>query len=354
MKKKNPPTRKERIAESLYLGHIMMLKIIHIPSKWCSGNRARIMENWSISMLWALVSSIGKKAYIDQPCTYTKITDKPKAEVDEKYRLSPEQIESFHKNGFLGPITAISESEMAIFRNNLEKELELDSKAFGFKTVRDRHLDAPFLIDLFLKPTITETIAQLLGPDLLIWRSQVFNQLPGAPPIEWHQASTYMVEDYKQPILKPIDKSDLFQLTVWIAVDDANLNNGCIQFIPGTHDKIRVIKIINTKNKFYNKQFEMQVDPSPSEIVSMPCRPGQFVVFSERCIHGSPGNKSNERRMGINFRAITPTTAVYKNKKEHYAMHFQETWDLKNWGVMTLRGEDTHKLSKNIELNRTK
>jgi non-heme Fe2+,alpha-ketoglutarate-dependent halogenase len=353
MKKEKQPTRKERIFRSIFLGHIMMLKIIHFPSRWCSSYTSRIMENWSIPMLWAYSSSIGKKAYMDQPCNYNTITNKPKAEVDEQYRLTPDQIESFHRDGFLGPITAISESEMAIFRNSLENELELDSKAFGAQTVRDRHLDAPFITDLFFTPTITETIAQLLGPDLLIWRSQVFNQLPGAPPIAWHQASTYMLEDYRRPILKPVDKSELFQLTIWIAVDDANLNNGCVQFIPGTHDKIRKVKL-GSSNKFYNAHFEMEVDPAPSEVVSMPCKPGQFVIFSERCIHGNPGNKSEDRRMGINFRAITPTTSVYENQDKHYAIHLQKTWDLKNWGVMTLRGEDKHKLSKSLEPNKSK
>lgn len=353
MKKDKQPTRKERIIRSLFLGHIMMLKIIRFPSKWCSSYTARIMDNWTIPMLWTYASTLGKKAYMDQPCTYNIVTDKPKAEVDEKYRLTPEQIESFHKNGFLGPLTAISESEMAIFRSKLEEELELDSKAFGVKTVRDRHLDAPFITDLFFTPTITEVVAQLLGPDLLIWRSQVFNQLPGAPPIAWHQASTYMLEDYKRPILRPLDKSDLFQLTIWIAVDDANIENGCVQFLPGTHNKIRKIKLGSSK-KFYNAHFDMEVNPAPSEIVSMPCRPGQFVIFSERCIHGNNGNRSEDRRMGINFRAITPTTTVYENQTKHYATHIQETWDLKNWGVMTLRGEDTHNLNKRVELNRTK
>lgn len=302
-------------------------------------------------MLWTFISSLGTKAYMDQPCSYKQVTDQPKAQVDEAYKLTPEQIESFHKNGFLGPLTAVSEAEMAIFQNRLESELEMESKAFGMKTVRDRHLDAPFIFDLFSQPAITEVLAQLLGPDLLMWRSQVFNQMPGAPPITWHQASTYMLEDYKQPILNPKNRNDLFQLTVWIAVDDANMGNGCMQFIPGTHDEICKVRL-QTDNQFYKAKFEMDREINPDDAVAMPLKPGQFVVFSERCIHGNPGNRSENRRMGINFRAITTSTSVYSGQDKHYATHLDTSWDLKNWGVVTLRGEDKHQLSKRIDLEK--
>lgn len=341
---------KSRLIRCAFFSYVLLTKMLFLPSSWFSPRVQQVKNNWTKGMLWTFISSLGTKAYMDQPCRYKKVTNQPKAQVDERYRLSPEQIESFHKNGFLGPLTAVSEAEMAIFQNRLESELEMESKAFGIKTVRDRHLDAPFIFDLFSQPAITEVLAQLLGPDLLMWRSQVFNQLPGAPPITWHQASTYMLEDYKRPILNPDDRNDLFQLTVWIAVDDANLGNGCMQFIPGTHDKIRKVKL-RTDNQFYRAKFEMDEKINPDDAVAMPLRPGQFVVFSERCIHGNPGNRSANRRMGINFRAITTSTSVYAGQEKHYATHLDTSWDLKNWGVVSLRGEDKYRLSKHKDLS---
>ena len=268
-KEDDPHSFKTRLLRSIFLGFIMILKILRLPSSWFSPKTRKIKDNWTLSMLWAFVSSLGKKAFMDQPCTYKVATDESKALVEPQYQLSPEQIIEFHEKGFLGPLDAIPESEMAIFRQQIEKELELESKAFGIKSVRDRHIDAPFIQDLFSHKNITEVLAQLLGPDILLWRSQVFNQMPGAPPIVWHQSSTYMHEDYKQPILKPQNINELFQLTVWVAVDNATEENGCLQFIPGSHDKIRKVKM-NGKNSFYKARFDMDMDVQPSDIVSMP------------------------------------------------------------------------------------
>lgn len=338
---------KERFIRCIVLSYILIVKLLGLPSKWFSRKIKRTMDHWTASMLWTYISSFGKRAYMDQPCTYNIVTDQPKTKVDPKYALTPEQIKSFHEDGFLGHLTAVSEEEMAEIRSKIEKELAKDSKAFGIKTVRDRHLDAPYLMELFKSPAITEALAQLLGPDILIWRSQVFNQEPGAPAIAWHQASTYMLEDYKRPILNPKNRDDLFQLTVWIAIDNATTENGCMQFIRGSHDKIRKIKL-GTGSSFYNANFELDMEIDPEKIVSMELRPGQFVILSERCVHGSPGNQSDKRRMGINFRAILPSTSVYEGQEQHSAFHLGKTWDLKNWGVATLRGEDKYQLSKRL------
>src|SRR3954471_15153068 len=67
--------------------------------------------------------------------------------------------------------------------------------------------------------SITERCAQLLGPDLLVWRSQYFYKGPKSPAIQWHQASTFMVEDYQDPGIFPPDRSEVFQLTVWHLIE---------------------------------------------------------------------------------------------------------------------------------------
>ena len=345
MNKDNSTSLIERFVTIAYMFFVFLVKLLRLPSKWFSKRTNRILQNWTFKMLWTYISSLGTRAYLDQPCKFKIITDKPKAEVESEYQLSPKQIESFYKNGFLGPLTVLSEEEMTNFRRKLENELNIDSKAFGFKTVRDRHLDAPFIMDLFKKPEITEVLAQLLGPDILLWRSHVFNKPPGAASIPWHQASTYMLEDYKRPILETPNKNILFQLTVWIAVDEATRENGCMEFIPGSHSEMRKIAI-GKGDKFYASQFSMDVDLKREKPFPMPLKPGQFIIFSERCVHGSQANISNTRRMGINFRAITPETSAYKNQSEHYAAHHQVTWSLKNWHMVTLRGEDRLKLSK--------
>jgi non-heme Fe2+,alpha-ketoglutarate-dependent halogenase len=339
-------SRRKKVLTILFFSLALIAKVFRLPPSLFPRKVQKLMQGWTTPMLWLYVKSLGTRVYIDQPCTFQAKSYEPKCEVEEPYRLTPEQIRSFYDDGFIGPLTAISEGEMEDLAGELMAELSRESKAFGIETVRDRHLDSPAIIKLFSNPAITESLAQLLGPDILIWRSQFFNKEPGAPPIAWHQASTYMLEDYKRPVLEPRDTSELFQLTVWIAVDEATVENGCMQFVKGTHDRIRTIGV-GGKDSFYKLSYEMDFVPDPKDIVPMELRPGQFVIFSERCMHGSPGNQSKDkRRCGLNFRAITPTTQVYKDRTSYSAMTLQQKWDLTNWGVYVLRGEDRVGLNK--------
>ncbi len=100
---------------------------------------------------------------------------------------------------------------------------------------------------------------RLLGPDLLVWRSQYFYKGPKSPAIQWHQASTFMVEDYQDPGIFPPDRSEIFQLTVWVAIDDATPERGCLRFARGTHDRIRTIKF-GGEEGFYNAAYTLDFD----------------------------------------------------------------------------------------------
>ncbi len=334
-------------SRALKLIPVLIVKVLRLPPRWFPKGMQKFLLHWDTSQIWVHVKTLGTRIYMDQPCEYKVTSTEARAEVADEYKLSPKELEDFFHKGYSEAYTVVSEEEMAHYQREIETLLETESKTFGMKTVRDRHLDSAFLLGLFKHPAITERLAQFLGPDILIWRSQVFNQEAGATPITWHQASTYMIENLRRPVLKPRDRNDLFQLTVWIAVDDANMENGCVRFIPGTHDRIRTIDLTG-KTKFYNAAFDMGIDDNV-EAEYRPLRPGQFIIFSERVIHGNNGNRSQNRRMGINFRAITTDTLVYEGVTKHKAMHFKKSWDLENWGVLTLRGEDKHKLNRTVE-----
>ena len=157
---------------------------------------------------------------------------KPKAVVDAKYQLTEEDIRAFYENGYIGPFDlGYSEQEMDQIREHLvdlatNKESEIISFTRGdyrFKTQNnrngktndreslskaekryvdminayDRHLEDPTLLNLLKSPPIIERCAQLLGPDLLIWRSHFFNTPPLSGGSPWHQTSTWLNMDMK-------------------------------------------------------------------------------------------------------------------------------------------------------------
>jgi non-heme Fe2+,alpha-ketoglutarate-dependent halogenase len=180
-------------------------------------------------MMSLYVRSLGKRAYIDQPCRLS-LEPRPAMADVQSSAMSEEELAAFYADGFIGPFRAMSEGDALELGAHITPLIASVSDALGIQTARDRHLDSDRLIDVLRIPAITDRLAQLLGPDLQVWRTQVFDKQPGAGPIAWHQASTYMVDDYRRPLLRPPDRDQLFQLTVWLAIDPATTDNGCIRF----------------------------------------------------------------------------------------------------------------------------
>ncbi len=331
---------------------LMAYKALKLPKKLLPRALRSIATHWDYSMFSVLIKSGITRAYIDQPCKFKMPESfEPKVFVEPKYQLSETQIKQFCEDGFLGPFDAFSREEMADFRNDLLAAETTVSETYGFVTPRDRHFEMSRLWSYLSSPAITERLAQLLGPDLLCWRSQIFYKGPHSPAIQFHQASTFMVEDYLDPALFPPNRDEIFQLTAWIAVDDATPENGCMQFVRGSHERMRTIKF-GGEEGFYNAHFSLEFDRDECEIVTMPVKAGQFVIFTERCIHGSPPNVTDGHRLAFNLRAVPTNVPVYTDKEKYRSVYNGGKYYLDNWGVAQLRGEDRHRLSRTVDIEK--
>ena len=331
------------------LAALMAYKALHLPKSILPRDLKAIVKNWDYSQFWMLIKSGITRAYIDQPCDFRMPESfAPLAEVAPEFQMSEEQIKSFYENGFIGPFDAFNPEDMADFREEMLAVEEKSSATYGFKTPRDRHFEMSRLWEYMKAPAITERLAQLLGPDLLVWRSQLFYKGPKAPAIQWHQASTFMVEDYLDPAIHPQDRGEMFQLTAWVAVDDSTLENGCIEFYRGSHDKVRTIKF-GGEEGFYNANFSLEFDRDPKRIVKLPVKAGQFIIFAERCIHGSGPNTTDRHRLAFNLRVVPTKVPVYPKKEKYRSVYNGGKYFLKKWGVALLRGEDRHQLSRTVD-----
>ena len=269
-----------------------------------------------------------------------------------EYQLSQEDIDSFHENGFTGIYQVCTPDEMAEICSKIDRDvIGTPSDLYGFDTGRDRHLDRKIIYDLITRPAIAERVAQVLDPDTQIWRSNFFFKPPGAPETVWHQTNVFK-EFVDHPILEPNDPDSLFQVTVWIAIEEANLANGCVQLIPGTHKKLAPIVKTDEEVKgddtygydkqgFFGYNLKREVNFEPSSVVSMECKPGEFFIFTQRTMHGSPPNNTDKRRLAINFRAIkTDVKAYHHFLSEEKIEHYGHVFDLTRWGCVQLSGED--------------
>lgn len=227
--------------------------------------------------------------------------------------LSRDQVSQFHVDGYLGPFKLCTPEEMAGRRSAIEKALSTDS-TFAWRE-QSRHLDVPAVFELCSHPEIVARMAGLYGPDLVLWRSNFFVKNPGDKAIPWHQDRNYW------PIEPPVN------ITAWIAIDEARVENSCIQLLPGSHRK--VVPHVKATD---DMGFEEMADPAyvdTSQAVSMELKPGEFFLFNERLVHYSAPNTSEHRRMGLAVRVTIPIVKV-----DHEAL-------FEGHKVILLKGRDT-------------
>ena len=87
--------------------------------------------------------------------------------------LSAAEVERFRRDGYLGPYSLCSPSEMGALRPAIERVLETDPPV-SHNRAHNRHLDSRALYDLATDPAIIGRMVALYGPDLLLWRTNFF------------------------------------------------------------------------------------------------------------------------------------------------------------------------------------
>jgi hypothetical protein len=351
-----------------FLYVLAKLKFIHglLPETL----RDQLPIGWNNKMFWVAFTSGGQRVYYDYYCRFKEPTSyQPKVSVAPEYQLTEAEIRSFHDNGFIGPFDLIPREEMEELQQYLVNSLLPNeskvwsykdgdyefyddgtsiSKEYYFKLVNqlNRHLEEPKLAALYQHPALTERCAQLLGPDLLLWRTKFFGVRGHSKGTIIHQASTWLYENKKEAVVTPQDVEELYHLAVWIALTDANKENGCMILYPGTHKEIYPIKLGKlTSNTVYGSR-EGTID-YPGQLPEPHCmeiKAGQFFLFTERVIHGSLDNKTDQIRWGVNGRITTTGTRVYTPKmleQSHCSTDFKmKNLSLDKWKATLIRGED--------------
>jgi hypothetical protein len=230
-----------------------------------------------------------------------------------KTALTPAEIQQFRDSGYAGPFTLCSPAEMQVIAARIEREVLSTPGPSGLPQ-QSRHLDQRVIYDLCSHPAIVDRMASVYGPDLVLWRSNMFNKEPGAKEIPWHQDLAYWP-------LEPV-----VNISAWVAIDPCTVENSCVQLIPGSHKGV-VPHIKSTPGM----AFANMADPAAFDtknLVNMEMQAGQFFLFNEKTLHHSEPNRSSKRRLGLAVRVTLPFVKV-----DHNAL-------FKGHKVIVLRGRD--------------
>ncbi|MCJ8330520.1 MAG: phytanoyl-CoA dioxygenase family protein [Lentisphaeria bacterium] len=219
--------------------------------------------------------------------------------------LSKEEVEKFQNDGYLGPFTLMSPEAMTECCERVDREVLSTKANFAASSGQSRHLDCPVVWELCSHPEIVERMADIYGPNLILWRSNFFIKNPGDKEIPWHSDQNYW----------PLEPK--LNISAWIALEDSTIENSCVQVIPGSQKKS--IPHIPADP---DMAFDEMADPDffdESKAVSLEMKAGQFIIFNEKTLHHSYANTSDKRRLALAVRVTVPFVKV--NSDELFPEH---------------------------------
>ena len=208
--------------------------------------------------------------------------------------LTPQQINDYHRDGFVFPVPALSAQQAALYRNHLEDYEARAGQPLQGNMRHKTHLLFTWVDELAHNPAILDVVTDIIGPDVLLWNTNFFIKEAANPGfVSWHQDSTYWG-------LEPDDV-----ITAWVALTDATPDNGYMQFIPGSH-KIEQLPHLDTfhRDNLLSRGQEIAVEVDKSKAVGVGLQAGEMSLHHIKLVHGSEPNGSADRRIGVAIRYI--------------------------------------------------
>tara|TARA_Y100000389_G_C17312704_1_gene438832 strand:- start:80 stop:787 length:708 start_codon:yes stop_codon:yes gene_type:complete len=215
--------------------------------------------------------------------------------------LTKDQITSYQNDGFIVPDFKMPENELLEIENihnNLIKNYPEYENYCPTLLLEDEKF-----LKYCLNNKILNFVEQLIGKNFALWNSSFFAK-PAHNGFEtpWHQDGQYW----------PINP--LATCTVWLAIDDATEENGCLRFIKGSHKEKKLKEHIRNDKKNLTLHQQLQkTELDESKLVNLTLKRGQISLHDVYMIHGSKENKSPNSRRAMTMRFMPLTSKFDHN-----------------------------------------
>lgn len=221
--------------------------------------------------------------------------------ITESKLLTADQVASYNANGYVKGIRIFDEAEMMAHRQYfdvlLEKTIAEGGNSYALSSA---HLTYGGAYDLLTHPHIVAYVKDILGEDVIGWGAHYFCKLPkDGKRVSWHQDASYW----------PMTPSKT--VTVWLAIDDADVENACMRFIPQSHLHGHLTYHLSEEDE--NNVLNQTVTNAEEwgDPVDVELKAGEISMHSDLLLHGSEANESDRRRCGITLRYCTAEVRAY-------------------------------------------
>ena len=236
-----------------------------------------------------------------------------------RYQVSDKQIATYRASGFIVIENFLDQAELEHWRTQVDEAVEqrvgvprADQQLTNVSDDPDDFYAQVFLQCLKLAdshvgvrklmtdPRLGEAAATLAGVDgIRIWHDQALFKPPFGNPTGWHLDNPYW------------SFSSRDSLSIWVALDDATLGNGCMWYLPGTHKTARFDNAGIGANMA--DLFRVYPEWRAIESVACPCPAGSAVFHNGLTAHGAGANMTNRPRRAMTC-AYMPEGSTFNGK----------------------------------------
>lgn len=241
----------------------------------------------------------------------------------EQYKLSDDQVAFFNENGYLHNVKILEEDQVETLnkelsditdpahpKNDLFYEFNSneseDPNAVLFHSLGHWRITEGFH-DVLWNPRFVVAACQLLGNKAVrFWHDQLFcKPAKHGGVVAWHQDYSYWTRTIPMQ-----------HLTCWVGLDDATIDNGCLNYIPKSHkwnllDKIGLAGSMDSLKDLLTDDQKKEYDKKVS--IEMPKGYGSF--HHPLMVHGSYENKSNQSRRAFVLNVFADGTISNSNEE---------------------------------------
>jgi phytanoyl-CoA hydroxylase len=218
---------------------------------------------------------------------------------DGTYTVSADDVATFHRDGFVHLRGLLSEDEVAelevVYDRFLRREIDVPGKDFCdmagdygrapqdysiVNVMLPRRYYPPWQGNV-LERRALEVAAQLQGDGMEIDYDQLLAKQPFKDDavFAWHQDMAYWP-----------DTPDTRTATIWCAIDESTVDNGCMRFVPATNRESALrphVPQFGDRGESHALGTDLL---DGDEVVVVPIARGDCTVHNERVMHGSGGN----------------------------------------------------------------
>lgn len=143
------------------------------------------------------------------------------------------------------------------------------------------HKLSPLFREALSHPPVIDILGRIVGPNVKCMQSMLFIKQSGKPGQAWHQDEYF------------IPTRDRSLTGVWIALDPATIENGCLHVIPGSHRDGVLYPTRDHNNPEYDGAPEAHgFAQATGDAVAAEVAPGDVIFFNGYLLHGSRKNRA--------------------------------------------------------------